>query len=68
MLRTGELMRTAVCPQCGAPSKLDAGNPSRPFCSERCKLLDLGAWFDGRHAIPAAPTDEDGNPDTELNE
>lgn len=29
-----------------------------PFCSERCKLIDLGAWFDAGYRIPAKP-DED---------
>lgn len=48
-------IRIARCPQCGASSRLDAANPFRPFCCERCKLLDLGAWLDGRHAIPAEP-------------
>jgi endogenous inhibitor of DNA gyrase (YacG/DUF329 family) len=28
-----------------------------PFCSERCKLIDLGAWFDGDYRIPAHPAD-----------
>jgi len=34
-------------------------NPFRPFCSERCKLIDLGAWAEERYAIPgvAASTD-----------
>lgn len=27
-------------------------NPFRPFCSERCKLIDLGAWADGQYRIP----------------
>jgi len=54
-----ETLRIARCPQCGASSRLDERNAFRPFCSERCKLLDLGAWFDGRHAIPAAPAPED---------
>jgi endogenous inhibitor of DNA gyrase (YacG/DUF329 family) len=27
-------------------------SPYRPFCSERCRLIDLGAWFDERHRIP----------------
>ncbi len=31
------------CPKCGKPSMWN-DNPSRPFCSERCKLVDLGAW------------------------
>ncbi len=28
------------------------GNPYRPFCSERCKLIDLGAWASGEYHIP----------------
>lgn len=32
-----------------------AGNEFRPFCSERCKLLDLGAWADERYNLPAEP-------------
>jgi endogenous inhibitor of DNA gyrase (YacG/DUF329 family) len=39
------------CPQCGKPVDF-SGNEYRPFCSERCKLLDLGAWADGDYAIP----------------
>jgi endogenous inhibitor of DNA gyrase (YacG/DUF329 family) len=27
-------------------------SPFRPFCSDRCRLIDLGAWFDERHRIP----------------
>jgi hypothetical protein len=34
---------------------------TRPFCSERCRLLDLGAWMDGRYRVAqAAPDDEEG--------
>ena len=44
--------RIGPCPQCRKSSVLDAGNPWRPFCSERCKLLDLGSWMSGRYAIP----------------
>lgn len=61
-------MRIAACPRCGASTRLDAQNPWRPFCSERCKLLDLGAWFDGRHAIPAEPVDDAGQPAREDSE
>ncbi len=50
--------RIAACPRCNSSSRLDDSNPWRPFCSERCKLIDLGAWFDGRHAIPAEPGDD----------
>jgi uncharacterized protein len=31
----------------------------RPFCSDRCKLIDLGAWASEEHAIPVAPDAED---------
>ena len=31
----------------------------RPFCSERCQLLDLGAWIDGRYRVADTPTAED---------
>lgn len=40
---------SAKCPECGRP--LPAPNPYHPFCSDRCRLLDLGAWLDGRRAI-----------------
>jgi endogenous inhibitor of DNA gyrase (YacG/DUF329 family) len=30
----------------------------RPFCSERCKLLDLAAWADGRYRVPGAPVED----------
>jgi len=29
-----------------------------PFCSERCKLIDLGRWLSGKYQIPVSPTDE----------
>ena len=46
-----EAAHTRKCPVCGAPVDWK-GSPSRPFCSERCKLIDLGAWASGRYAIP----------------
>ena len=39
------------CPQCGKPSHW-TDNPSRPFCSERCKLIDLGAWANEEYRVP----------------
>jgi len=33
--------------------------PWRPFCSERCKLVDLGAWASGDRAIPGEPAQQD---------
>lgn len=44
------------CPNCGRETEYH-GNDFRPFCSERCKLLDLGAWADGEYALPAESSD-----------
>jgi len=45
----------APCPNCGKPAGASADNPFRPFCSERCKFADLGAWFTDRYRIPEDP-------------
>jgi uncharacterized protein len=39
------------CPKCGKEASM-TGNPYRPFCSERCKLLDLGNWISGSYRLP----------------
>lgn len=39
------------CPTCKKETSLE-GNPFRPFCSERCKLIDLGRWAAGDFRIP----------------
>lgn len=40
------------CPVCSQTVIWDTGNRFRPFCSERCKLLDLGQWAKESYAIP----------------
>ncbi|MBI5674901.1 MAG: DNA gyrase inhibitor YacG [Nitrospirae bacterium] len=45
------------CPGCKKESKWE-GNPFRPFCSERCKLIDLGAWASDEYSIAGRPEDE----------
>lgn len=47
----------AKCPLCKKPVEFDskALPPGFPFCSERCKLVDLGRWIDGDYAIPGSP-------------
>lgn len=40
------------CPTCKRPVVWGVESPWRPFCSERCKLIDLGAWASEKHAIP----------------
>jgi uncharacterized protein len=54
------------CPRCRRDFRPDPGHPWRPFCSERCQLLDLGGWFTERHAIPgeaAVPEPDGENPE-----
>jgi endogenous inhibitor of DNA gyrase (YacG/DUF329 family) len=45
-------MPLVKCPTCGKQTEY-TGNEYRPFCSERCKLLDFGAWTDEEFALPA---------------
>jgi uncharacterized protein len=45
-------VKTVACPTCQRPVEWSAASPFRPFCSERCKLIDLGAWIAEKHAIP----------------
>ena len=51
------MTKTIECPQCGKPARIGRDNDYRPFCSRRCKLIDLGDWASERHAIPGEPTD-----------
>ena len=61
-------MATVKCPACGAPVEWRADSRYRPFCSERCKLVDLGAWASNRYAIDGhsvmteSETPADGRP------
>jgi len=47
------------CPVCGKEAIYE-GNPHRPFCCERCKLIDLGVWAGDGYKIPGGDTDDDG--------
>lgn len=40
------------CPRCGQDTVFNSENPYRPFCSERCQLIDLGAWADESYRMP----------------
>jgi len=54
-------VRRVRCPRCRRETSWK-GNAYRPFCSERCKLLDLAAWADERYRIPGDPI----SPEPEL--
>lgn len=51
--------RIVRCPQCGKDALWAPENAWRPFCCERCKQIDLGAWATGSYAIPGQPTDDE---------
>ena len=55
-------MLEVPCPNCGKPVKWSSESRWRPFCSERCRLIDLGQWFSEEHAIPG----EDADPDSSF--
>lgn len=44
--------RVVNCPTCGSPVAWNETFPLRPFCSERCKMIDLGAWATESYRIP----------------
>lgn len=52
ILTVSEDMLQVKCPHCGKHVDYE-GNEFRPFCSERCKLLDFGAWADEAYNLPA---------------
>ena len=49
--------RHVKCPRCGEPALFAPDNPWRPFCSERCKLIDLGQWANEGYRIPVEEQD-----------
>ena len=58
-------VRVIKCPQCGKQHEWSSTNRWRPFCSERCKMIDLGAWASEQYRVPvsAAPdSDLSGDP------
>jgi uncharacterized protein len=53
--------KTVACPQCGKPVDWTAQNTFRPFCSERCKTIDLGAWATERYRVPVVEDRDDAD-------
>lgn len=50
-MMTSRSYKQVACPQCGALAAFSPDNQYRPFCSERCKMMDLGAWASERYRI-----------------
>jgi endogenous inhibitor of DNA gyrase (YacG/DUF329 family) len=55
--------KLVTCPQCGTGIEWTPENRYRPFCSERCKMIDLGAWATERYRVPVTETDDAEVPD-----
>lgn len=53
------------CPQCGKLSPWSPENPWRPFCSQRCKQIDLGAWASEAYRVPVADAAPDADDQAE---
>ncbi|MDY0744320.1 DNA gyrase inhibitor YacG [Paucibacter sp. R3-3] len=51
--------RIVRCPTCGGDSVFAPSNLWRPFCSERCRQIDLGAWASESYAVEAKPPSPD---------
>ena len=47
------------CPRCGEPVEWTDANRFRPFCSERCKMIDLGAWATESYRLPVKDDEAD---------
>jgi uncharacterized protein len=54
------------CPTCKKPADLSPKNRSRPFCSERCQMIDLGTWAAGDYKIEGSTTSADNEHHDDL--
>jgi len=52
-----------TCPICQKPADLSPKNRYRPFCSERCQLIDLGKWAGGDYEAPDSAAADHEHPD-----
>ena len=51
-------MATRPCPICGRPFDLEASS-APPFCSQRCRLIDLNRWMGEKYALPHIPREDE---------
>ena len=61
MTESATRKRIVRCPTCGGDSVYAPDNPFRPFCSERCRNVDLGAWATESYRVGAPPTSADND-------
>ena len=60
-------VRMVRCPRCGVPVRYEPANRFRPFCSERCRQIDIGAWAAGDYRVAGEPlsSESDGSGETD---
>jgi endogenous inhibitor of DNA gyrase (YacG/DUF329 family) len=64
MLKTSIMAAPSKCPICKREIPACEGAPPfGPFCSPRCRSIDLGSWLDGRYSIPATPEETEDEVD-----
>ncbi len=51
------------CPICRKPVDLSSSNRFRPFCSERCRMVDLGKWAGGDYRVTGNKVEDREHPD-----
>ncbi|HVN89498.1 MAG TPA: DNA gyrase inhibitor YacG [Candidatus Binataceae bacterium] len=51
------------CPVCKQPTDNSKTNPHRPFCSERCQMVDLGMWAGEQYRVEGGPVEDREHPD-----
>jgi endogenous inhibitor of DNA gyrase (YacG/DUF329 family) len=59
-------MSDVTCPICRRALPKGSPTPTRPFCSARCKTIDLGNWLDDRYVIPGPPAGDLSSLDEET--
>ncbi|MBP8901293.1 MAG: DNA gyrase inhibitor YacG [Thiobacillaceae bacterium] len=52
-----EKVKVVACPTCGKDVEWRPENPWRPFCGERCKMIDLGEWATEKYKVPVVEQD-----------
>ena len=60
------MKKNIKCPECGKSTVYSPENEYRPFCSNRCKLIDLGEWIEGKYKINSDENNQ--TPEHSLNE
>jgi endogenous inhibitor of DNA gyrase (YacG/DUF329 family) len=53
------MKQKAICPCCDKETELSISNPYRPFCSKRCRLIDLGEWINESYTISETNIEND---------